>query len=433
MDQTNAQINSSEQHQPHTFFFASTYLGKELTANGESVGRIKDLVAHRGTSIYPQLDGAIVRKQGKDYFLPAEKIIFPSTSALKKFELVSAELAEYSPEKQQFFLRDVFMDKQIVDMQGAKVERVNDVQLMTVNNKSYLVHVDVGLPGLLRRLGFEGQVRGLTRLFGKDLKEDLISWRYVQPLEAGHGTVPVRLMVDHQALKGLHPADLAEILEDLNKGDRVALLHTVDTETAANALEMVEPELGAAIVQDLDPTRAAEIFEEMEPSVAADIFEELPEMHQEVIMGQMEPEERDEIGLLQAFEERTAGSLMTTDFLQICITKTVGDALKFIRDNADEVEIVHYVYVGDDYGHLIGVVSIKQLILAAPEVLLHDLEMPRLITVETDDELEKVADQFYKYKFLAIPVVDDKTRLLGIISYKHSFDELVSYYYREAA
>jgi magnesium transporter len=414
------------------FGFASMLIGKPVIDSGHRVGRVRDLVARRG-GMYPQVEGAVVRKNGKDLFLPIEsflKDLFDPRGGLKAN---ARDLRELIIDDQHFLVRNVLMDKQIVDVQGAKVERVNDVHLLTVENHTYLVHVDVGFTGLLRRLGFEDGIKGLAKLFGRVMRDEMISWRYVQTLTEGEGPGPVRLAIDQATIKELHPGELADILEDLSKDERVALLHTVDTETAANALEEVEPELGASIVKGLDPTVAADIIEEMEPSAAADIFEELPEAHQAVIMRAMEPDERDEIQMLQTFEERTSGALMTTDFLTLPPDKTVSDALQLIRESAEMVELIQYIYLTDQKDRLLGAVSIKRLILSNPVDTLESLATPRVVSVKPDDSRETVAEMFYKYNFSAIPVVDESEKLIGIISYKHSFDELVPYYYRQVS
>jgi Mg/Co/Ni transporter MgtE len=198
-------------------------------------------------------------------------------------------------------------------------------------------------------------------------------------------------------------------------------------------LEEVEPELGAAIVQDLDPEVAADILEEMEPSAATDLFREVSEERQEDIKGRMEKEEWQEISLLKTFKEKTAGSLMTTEYLSMPGKATVQEALDLIRKSAGEVEILHYVFVVDDQERLTGTVGLRKLLTSPLDTPLRQLASQRIISVGPEEEWESVAELFYKYSFLALPVVDKEGKLLGIIGFKHSFDELVSYYYKEAS
>lgn len=418
-------------NEPYTFGFASEILRRPVTEGGRRYGVIVDLVARRQAP-YPELEGVVIRRKGQDRYLP----VGDTPAALWQMKgaaaIDPARLCEPPSGEDRFRVGDVLMDKQIVDVQGAKVERVNDVHLLTVDQRTYVVHVDVGLTGLLRRLGFERGARKVAGKFGRALKDEFISWRYVQTLQEGRGPGPIRLAVDHADLRGLHPGELAEILEDLDKEGRVAILHTVDPEVAASALEEVEPELGAAIVAQLDPEVAADIMEEMEAASAADILEEVSEEHREVIIDKMEAEEREEIERLHTYEDRTAGALMTTDFVDVPDHATVADATAAVRRWAEDVEMLNYLYLVDDEKRLVGAVSLKQLILAEPATPLRQLAGTRLVSVPPDAPWDDVAEKFYKFNFLALPVIDADDRLLGVIPFKSSFDELMPHYYREA-
>lgn len=429
---TQTQTQTHMDGSAYTFLYASRLVSRPVTEGGRRIGTAIDLVARRMTP-YPELEGFVVRRKGKPYFLPLAKV---SRAALEGRGAIVAhahDLLALVQDDERFLVAQVLLDKQIVDVQGAKVERVNDVHLLTVDAHTYLVHVDVGLPGLLRRLGFEGGVRRIARTFGRDLKDDWISWRYVQTLQGRRGPGPIRLAVGHEQLHDLHPGELADILEDLDKEGRVALLHSVDPEVAASALEEVEPELGAAIVKELDPEVAADIMEEMEAAAAADILDEVTDEHREEIIERMDAEERQEIETLHTYEDKSAGALMSTDFVEIAATATVADAIAEVRKWADEVAMLHYVYLLDDTGALVGAVSLKQLILARPDTPLRELAGMRLVTVSADEDWSDVAEKFYKYNFQALPVVDENDRLVGVVSFRSSFDELVRYYVREAA
>ncbi|MBZ0270960.1 CBS domain-containing protein [bacterium] len=413
------------------FAWASEYIGRKIVHGDRALGRVVDLVARR-EGAYPIVEGALVRDGGQTHYLP----FWPLVHARPDGGAYAVDVEPGAPPSNggHFRVREVLMDKQIVDTHGAKVERVNDVHLLATQGRAYIVHVDVGFTGLVRRMGWELWVRRVARTLGRELHDDMISWRYVQTLEEGAGPGPVRLRVPHKDMTDLHPGELAEILEELGREDRIAILHTVDTETAASALEALEPEVGASIIQDLDPHIAADIFEEMEPSAAADIALELPETHQDDIMQRMEPDERAELERLGRYEERTAGGLMGTDFLAIAGDATVADAIALIRQMADEVEIVHYVFLVDAENHLRGAVTMKRLVLADPAARLADVaETQRVVSVRPDEDLETVAETFYKYNFLALPVTDADDRLIGIIPFRHSFDELVEHYYKLAS
>ncbi len=428
-----AQTIMRENGKYYGFGYASELIGRPVVSGDRGKGKIKDLIAFRGDP-YPELNGLVVRSKRKDYYVPITQIGDWSKTPKGRLSLSKIEKEFAGCEDNCFSVKKVLMDKQVVDMQGAKVERINDVHLLHSQGRTYLVHVDVGFTGLMRRLGFEGGVRGAAKIFGKTLQDDLISWRAVQTLEEGGGPGPVRLRVDHADLKNLHPGEMADILEDLDKDERVALLHTLDIETAAEALEELEPELGAAIVQDLDPEVAADIMEEIEPSVAADILEDMPAEQQENIKSRMIEEEREQLDKLQTYSEKeTAGALMTTDYIALSPTATVADALRLIRASSETVELIHYAFMVDGDDRLKGVVSLRSLIIAKPDTLLHELAGERLVSVRLEDEWAEVARQFYKYNFLALPVLDEESKLQGIITFQHSFDELIPFYHKEAA
>jgi magnesium transporter len=428
-----AQTIMHEDGHAYRFGFASQLIGRAVRSDGKKGGRIKDLIVTR-IKPYPEIVGLVVRRNKRDYYVPMTQIGDWDNMSKGRVSLPLPETEFAFGNDSRFSLKDVLMDKQVVDTQGAKVERINDVQLLLLQGRTYVVHVDVGFTGLLRRLGFEGVARGVAGIFGKSLADDMISWKHVQTLEEGGGPGPVRLLVDHAELKSLHPGEMADILEDLDKDERVALLHSVDIETAAEALEEVEPELGAAIMQDLDPEVAADIMEEIEPSVAADIFEDIPAEQQEIIKSRMVEEEREELEKLQTFSEKeTAGALMTTDYIALSPTATVADALRLIRASSDTVELIHYAFLVDGSDHLQGVVSLRSLIISKPETPLNELAGDRLISVQLDDGWVEVARQFHKYNFLALPVLDEDRKVQGIITFQHSFDELIPFYHKEAA
>ncbi len=424
--------NENEATNTFAFLFVSHLLSLKVRENGRRLGRVRDLLARR-TGLYPEIEGLLVRYKGKDMMVPWSLVPAQSVGEARTITVQSADLVEPPLDKDHFLVRDVLLDKQILDVQGAKVERVNDVHLLSVAGKTYVVHVDVGVTGLLRRLGVETSARRVARLFKKQLKDEMISWKHVQTFEEHSGPGPIRLAADHVRLKELHPGELAEILEELNKEDRVALLHTVDPEIAADALEEVEPELGAAIVEDLDPEVAADILEEMEPSRATDLFKEVSRERKEVIKDRMEEEEWKEIRLLETYEEKTAGSLMSTEFLSLSENATVAEALELITSAADEVDIFYYVYLVDETSRLKGTVGLRKLLTTPKHTPLQEIASSRIVSVRPEEDLREVAELFYKYNFLALPVVDQEGRLLGIIGFKHSFDQLVPYYYKEAS
>ncbi len=313
-------------------------------------------------------------------------------------------------------LRDFLLDKQIVDVHGAKVERVNDLQLMRSNGKLVLMGVDVGLRGLLRRLGFEESVvRFCNWFFDYELKESLIAWHFVQPLADPDR---LRLQIPQTQLSRLHPADLADIMEDMDIHERAAVVDSLEEEILADALEEMDPKVQVAIVKTLDPEKAADIIEEMSPDEAADLIADLPKETVSGIFQEMDDEYEQKVKGLLAHEEDEAGGLMTTQFMTVSPDTTIVDALAHIKKNADESAVIYYVYVVDDESRLLGVVSLRELLSNEIFTPIERIMTTRLVTAELNDEAEDLADMFAKYGFRGIPVVDNENRIKGVIRFK---------------
>jgi magnesium transporter len=306
------------------FYFFSEFLNRRVfDTAGLRVGKISDLVAERAEP-YPMIKGMVVRTKGRKMFIPWEKIIqIEPRFALSEQELI--DLKSPLPEKDIILLREEVMDKQIVDTFGAKVVRVNDLHFLRVDSRLRLVHVDVGFRGLMRRVGWEKLVdQALRWLFSYVLPNQFISWKYVQLLS---GSDLLHLSVSQKKLSHLHPADLADIIEDLSGRDRSAIFHALDTETAAEALEEIDPKIQKAILETIPLEKASDIVEEMSPSDAADLLGDLPEERVEEILEGMEQEKAEDLRELLVHPDETAGGLMTTAYLSLTPSVTVETAI----------------------------------------------------------------------------------------------------------
>ncbi|HEX4744315.1 MAG TPA: CBS domain-containing protein [Candidatus Limnocylindria bacterium] len=306
------------------------------------------------------------------------------------------------------------MDKQIVDTTGAKIVRVNDLQLEEAAGQLRLVGADVGLRGLLRRVGGEGLAEGLAGVFGRKLPRGIIPWNLVQPIDTGDAKV--RLTVPHAKLALLHPADIADIVEDMSAEERVAVFEQLDIETAAEALAEVDPEMQVEIVGDLDEARAADILDEMAPDEAADLLQDLPEEQREELVELMEKEEGEDVEHLLTHSEDSAGGIMTTDFVSLPRELTAAAAIDRLRELKPDPESAYYLYVIDAEGRLDGVVSLRDLVVAPPDERLATIMDPHILKVDADTSKEDVASLIAKYDLLAVPVVDADRKLLGTVT-----------------
>jgi CBS domain-containing protein len=309
--------------------------------------------------------------------------------------------------------RDI-LDKQIVDTHGAKVVRVNDLQLEETGGQLRLVGADVGVRGLVRRIGAEGLAERVASVFGRKIPRGVIPWNLVEPLETPEANV--RLTVPHEKLAFLHPADIADIVEEMTADERRAVFEQLDVETAAEALAEVEPEVQAAIVSDLQEERAADILEEMAPDEAADLLQDLPEERRDELVELMETEEAKDVEEILAHPEDSAGGIMTTDVISFPRDITAQAAIDRLRQQKPDPELAYYLYVTDADGRLEGIVSLRDLVVADPDTSLLQVMDPNVLTVNATSPKEDVAALMAKYDLLALPVVDARHRLIGAIT-----------------
>src|SRR5712691_6958754 len=311
------------------------------------------------------------------------------------------------------------LDQQVIDVFGRKVVRVNDLDLLQeiVGNRPVLKvgSVDVGPRGAVRRL-LKGVVPLLAlRALLRQIPPRSIPWEFVDLIETDPAR-RVKLKISHERLAKLHPADIADIVEELAPDEREAVFETLDEQVAAEALEEVHPKVQKAIVESLDSERAADIVEEMEPDAAADLLADLPEERTSEILLEMEPQERKEMVELLEFKENTAAGRMTTEYLALRPDNTAADAVEALRNFGGGVETVSTIYIVDSLGTLIGAVPLARLVLAEPNTPLLALTQEPLISTRAGASEREVAELFDKYNLVTLPVVDENKKLTGVIT-----------------
>jgi CBS domain-containing protein len=317
------------------------------------------------------------------------------------------------------------LDQQIIDAQGRKVVRVNDITFLKVRQHGgdtlRVLEVDVGIRSILRRI-----LRGvIPPLFIRKLQSKIpprsIRWEFCNFLE----TDPqrrVRLNISNSLLEKMHPADLADIVEELSPEDREALISAIDREFAAETLSEVDPDIQISIFESLEAEKAAEILEEMAPHEVADVLDELPEDRSEEILEEMEPEDKQELEELLELRDDTAGRLMNTDFIALPEAATVADAMVTLRQNEENLDNIYSIFLIDEDEQLVSAVPLTRLFLAAGDSSLKSLAAEPLLAVDVEERQDRVAEVFDKYNLLALPVVDEKQKLVGVIS----VDDVVS-------
>ncbi len=322
-----------------------------------------------------------------------------------------------------FLLERDLLDQQVIDINGRKVVRVNDVELqidsVTEAGRPHatlrVTSVDIGARGAVRRL-----LRGLTpraalHLLLQRIPQRTIPWSFVDLIETDPAR-RIKLKISHEGLAKLHPADLADIVEDLAPDEREAVFRTLDEEVAAETLEEVEPNIQKSIVESLDSERAADIVEEMDPDAAADLLGDLPEDRTEQILVEMEPEASQEVVELLEHREETAAGRMTTEFLALPVTATVENAIGVLREFEGGVETVGTIYLVDSHGTLAGAVPLAKLVLAKPGTPLLSMTSEPLISTHEATSDNEVAELFDKYNLVTLPVIDQHNKLVGVIT-----------------
>jgi Mg2+ transporter MgtE len=268
--------------------------------------------------------------------------------------------------------------------------------------------------GLLRRLGVEAPLERVASAVGRDLPRGIIPWHLVEPIASGPGAV--RLTIPHQKLALLHPADIADVVEEMTADERIAVFQQLDLETAAEALQEVEPEMQAAIVSDLPEERAADILEEMDPDEAADLLQDLPEERREELVELMDKEEAQDVEELLTHPEDSAGGIMTSDYVSLAGELTAAQAIDQLRERKPDPELTYYLYVVDAEEKLEGVLSLRDLVVAPPETKVRAIMDPHVLKVAAETPKEEVAALIAKYDLLALPVVDARGKLIGTVT-----------------
>lgn len=402
-------------------FVSELFKKPVLDPKGDDLGRVKDFIVVKGDPL-PMVSALILEKKKTFYRLEWEYIgIFNRRIISARVYALKIKPYEFS-EDDLLIVRDI-LDKQIVDANGAKVVRVNDVKLEGINNNACLTAVDVGMRGILRRLGVERKGESLYRLLGKTLSQNLIRWNYIQHLEPRLTTIS--LTIPRQMVSALHPADIADILSKVSYEERIAFFEGLDPNVAAEALHELEPDTRKTIIQNLDKDFASDIVERMPPDEAADLLGELPSEKAKELLESIEKEDAQDIEELLGHEEDTAGGLMTNEFIAYAPELRVIDAIEKFKIDAYGIETVYYIYIIDENEKLIGVTSLRDILLSSPNAPLSEIMETKLKTVTPDTDQLAVAEIISKYNLLAIPVVDTNSVLLGIVTIDDIIDILL--------
>lgn len=404
--------------------YLSYVLGQSIKdPDGRELGRLADLVASPALHL-PVISAVAVRVGKRDVRNIAWEC-FDYDKDTEKFSLSVPvdRVSAYELGTNDLLLKENVLDKQIVDVHDYRVVRVNDVRVEASGERLYLVGVDTGMRGLVRRMGLMHVIDRLARYTKIKPSSHVIAWDDVETFDRGMNRLRLRETADR--LKELHPADIARIVNELDPAQRADVIETLDVEMAAEVLGEAHPKVQASIVEHLQYEVAADILEEMDPDEAADVLGDLSAEKREDILEEMEPEEAEDVKELLVYDDKTAGGLMTTEYVAISKDLTAQQTIEKIRELEPSAETVYYVYVIDSSEHLVGVISLRDLIVAQPHAPVEDFMVSKVIHVQTDASVEDVVQTLSDYNLLAVPVVDDENRLQGIITVDDALEEIM--------
>ena len=397
-----------------------------LDVNGEKLGIVNDFGIATG-EVFPHVTSLAFQGPGKTPFMISwRKYVDHVDDTGVHLNCPDTDIRfSYLQPDEVLLARDI-LNKQIVDTQGMKVVRVNDIKFSVSGENQLqlrLLGAEVGARGLLRAIhpALERAVERVAKALGKPLGEDIIAWSYMDLLE--RSTQNIKLSVSHKTLDELHPADIADIIEQLDPRLRSQVFAQLDTAQAAEAIaELDDDELVAEMLEGMTDRDASSMLALMDPDDAVELIEELGNEKAEKLLRLMGVKEEKAIRNLLGYEEDTAGRIMTSDFVALPSTATVQDAIDAIRKLDDDFESVYYVYTTDPSGMLTGVLSLRTLIVAERDERLSDLAYRDVVWVAPDLDQEQVTEEMTKYDLVAIPVCDENRHMLGIVTFDDAMD-----------
>lgn len=399
--------------------FRSVYLSRILdrkiyTLNKELLGTLKDLAVDVNYK-NPKVIVAVIKTHEGIKYIDFDYIKISKEK--RQYVLICSE-ERNKDLGNNLLLKKYVLDKQIIDVNGRKVVRANDVRLIILDSGIFIAAVDIGMEGILRRIGIAKPLK----ILGINVSSKLMLW---DDVETAYASEDIALSKTYNKLHTLHPSDLADIIEDFDSKTGAIIFSSLDTAKAADVLEELEEDVQVSLLRILSTDKAADILEEMPADEAADVLYGLKEDKAEELLNNMEKEASNEIRELMEYEEDLVGSLMTTDFISCPSNYTVGDVINDIRAAEDDVEQFFYIYVVNEANELEGVVSLKKLIISDAHTKLEDIMKRKVIYSQDEEKISDLVKNITKYNLLAMPVVDEETHLIGSVNLSDIIYEII--------
>jgi len=403
-------------------FFLSQILNQKVYDEfDDDIGKLFDIYVSTDQG-YPRVIGYKIKKGSEIFNYEFRKIEICKED--KKIRVRVRGVKDIIPRKFSYLLSKHLLNKQIVDVNGKKVVKVNDLTMNKVAGEIRVVAVESGIIAVTRRYKLDGIIRAFYNILGKKPRDNSITWESVQSLEMVDHSL--KLTKPYGKLTKLHPADLADILEGLDTEARNKIFESLDKDLAAHTLEELQPEIQADILSTINNIFAQEILDEMPNDEIADILDEMKEVDAEKILINLKKDDEEEIRNLMDYEEEVVGSIMNKDFISFKFNITASETIEILRELQPEDEVIHYIYIVDEDEKLQGVISLRNLVLSPPVQKLKDIMDDTVIKIKDCQDIEEAIELALKYDLISIPVVDTEDKLCGIVIMNDIIEELLS-------
>ena len=409
-------------------FYLSRVIGRKIfDVNGQYIGIVKDLLVNADNTNQterPLVTGIKIKSPDKTEFYSFEH--FKVQKINGKLKVSCSQLIQLPQENidSDLYLASVVLDKQIVDLNGRKLVRVNDIRLVSVANGTFAVAVDIGIEGLLRRIGIAKPLKIFLSYFKVSIPAKFILWEDVEAIDFSN--LNIKLSKSHSKLQTLHPSDLADIIEDLGKKASADVFLSLDEERAADVLEEMEADAQVHIIESLSIEKAADVLDKMPADEVADILNALEEEKAELLLNEMEKKTSEEVRELLDYPEDSVGSLMATEIISFSKEKTVNDVLNELREKKPEAATLYNLFVTDEKEVLIATVSLRDIVVSSPEATINEIMKPSPVCLRDDQDIDEIAKIVSKYNMLAIPVVDNADVLQGMVVIDDVIEDLIN-------
>jgi magnesium transporter len=412
-----------------TTFYLSRILGQKVyDNNGNFVGIVIELLADSDSSNpykgQPFVNGIRLKKRNEIKFYSIQSFRIEKING--KVKISCDQLIDLPNEiiNNNLHLAETVLDKQIVDLNGRKLVRVNDIRLVSLSKGTFVVAVDIGIEGLLRRIGIVKPIKFIASVLGNKIPAKFILWEDVEAID--YSNLNIKLSKSYSKLQTLHPSDLADIIEDLGKKESAEVFLALDEEKAADVLEELEPDTQIHILESLSVEKAADVLDKMPADEVADILDALEDEKAELLLNEMEDETSQEVRELLDYPDNTVGSLMSTEILSFNENKTIDEVLSELRTKKPDSETLYNLFVTNEKEELIATFSLRDIVISQPNEKISQIMKPSPVYLYDYQKVDEIAEIISKYNLLAIPVVDDEDVLQGMVVINDVVEDLIN-------